>query len=561
MAEKRKLRMHPQLLMDVIKRQAGTLAKAVMEGAMNAVDAKATKLEIGLTADQLTLLDDGIGITDYQQIEDFWETFGTPHTAAEQKVFGKFRMGRGQLFAFGHNVWRTGTFRMVVDVDKRGDDWELEQKLPATTGCMIDISLYNKLLPSNIAEVGRDLRENLKYCPVKIIFNGEQITTDPATLKWPIVTDEAYIKLRDTGTLRIYNLGVKVAALDTCRFGVGGEVVSRKDLMVNFARNEVMEACPVWREIRKLVDKRSKDIVAKQPALTDGSRQMLIDSFLADDYDRDQLRSAKILADAVGRYWAPDNVQPYRYDRKLTIAPGGDRRADRLMQSRAAFVLRDTVLEQFRCADLEALKTLITTLNGVWSHFTIVPFDRLAESLTAQFDMIPESEYDVREQVVMEVLKRSQYRLLEYVYNNNDADEETDRKTRALYLGKSTCADGWTNGCDHVVINRDFVKQTGIGLKAWVAYGLLLIHELCHNESDQNVHVHGDEFLQSYHDWTSAALGPFVETCMTHFANVAKRVGLRLDREALRGQDTLAKVEQARVTVDKHLTKPVRKRR
>ena len=41
MSETRRFKPHPQLLLDVIQRQAGTLGKAVLEAVMNAVDAKA----------------------------------------------------------------------------------------------------------------------------------------------------------------------------------------------------------------------------------------------------------------------------------------------------------------------------------------------------------------------------------------------------------------------------------------------------------------------------------------------------------------------------------------
>ena len=46
MTDTRKFRMHPDLLFSVIKAQAGTLAKALMELVMNSVDAGASRIEI-----------------------------------------------------------------------------------------------------------------------------------------------------------------------------------------------------------------------------------------------------------------------------------------------------------------------------------------------------------------------------------------------------------------------------------------------------------------------------------------------------------------------------------
>lgn len=48
-SETRRFGMAPELLLDVIKRQAGTPAKAVLELVMNAVDAGATRCEVTLT--------------------------------------------------------------------------------------------------------------------------------------------------------------------------------------------------------------------------------------------------------------------------------------------------------------------------------------------------------------------------------------------------------------------------------------------------------------------------------------------------------------------------------
>lgn len=53
--------MHPKLLLDVIRRQAGTLGKAILESAMNAVDAKATRCNIKLSATTLEVSDNGLG--------------------------------------------------------------------------------------------------------------------------------------------------------------------------------------------------------------------------------------------------------------------------------------------------------------------------------------------------------------------------------------------------------------------------------------------------------------------------------------------------------------------
>ena len=193
--ETRRLGMHPNLLMDVIKRQAGTLHKAILEAVMNAIDASATEIRVDLSSTKLTVTDNGTGITDRAVIEQFWEMFGTPPQEGEQKTYGHFRMGRGQIISFGKNTWTTGPFQMVTDIEKLGLDYTLEQATTYnSTGCRIDIELYNNILPSDKAQTERELQVSVKYAPAKIYFNNELLTVDPDTVEWDHETEEAYIK-------------------------------------------------------------------------------------------------------------------------------------------------------------------------------------------------------------------------------------------------------------------------------------------------------------------------------------------------------------------------------
>src|SRR5690606_17939145 len=119
-AERRTLKMHPHLLWSVIHRQAGTIGKGILEGVMNSVDAGATRCDIILDREHFSIEDDGKGFASDQEIEDFFETFGTPHEEGDAK-YGRFRMGRGQMMAFGMNVWHTNNYKMVVDLKPQKD--------------------------------------------------------------------------------------------------------------------------------------------------------------------------------------------------------------------------------------------------------------------------------------------------------------------------------------------------------------------------------------------------------------------------------------------------------
>ena len=143
----RRFKMDEKLLFDTIQRQAGTLEKANVEGVMNSIEAGATLVIVGLDISGptaiMTITDDGKGFRDQQEIEDFFETFGKPHSENEKVIWKQFRMGRGQMFAYGKNTWRTGNFRMVVDIKEWGLNYEFEDDLPYHDGCEITIELYD----------------------------------------------------------------------------------------------------------------------------------------------------------------------------------------------------------------------------------------------------------------------------------------------------------------------------------------------------------------------------------------------------------------------------------
>ena len=190
--ETRDLAAHPKFLMDGIKRQAGTLQKANLEGVMNAIEAGSPVVRIDLIIDdngkaRLSIGDDGIGIETKEELILHFETFGTPHTESVHKIYAEFRMGRGQMFAFGKNVWRTATFMMVVDIDHKGLTYELTENLPYVKGCHIDIDLYRNPIGyshNSIANYKECIQKQVRFMEGTILFNGEQINTPASTLKW-----------------------------------------------------------------------------------------------------------------------------------------------------------------------------------------------------------------------------------------------------------------------------------------------------------------------------------------------------------------------------------------
>jgi hypothetical protein len=123
---------HENLIVQAIERQAGTVGKSVLEAVMNGIDAKASKIIVAVTEDMIVIEDDGEGFSSREQIMEVFRVFGQPHELDENGVskdarYGTFRIGRGQLFAFGINVWTSNQFEMNVDFRHRFLDFDVEE--------------------------------------------------------------------------------------------------------------------------------------------------------------------------------------------------------------------------------------------------------------------------------------------------------------------------------------------------------------------------------------------------------------------------------------------------
>lgn len=532
---------HPKLLFDIIKRQAGSLAKAIVEGVQNSVDAKATRCDITLDADTLTITDNGRGIVTKTSITKFFDTFGQPHDDSEEKIYGTFRVGRGQLFSFGANLWRTGRFKMDVDIKQRGLDYQLTDNLEPVKGCSVTINLYDALFPSQLAETERTIREWVKYAPIPVFWNGEQITVDVKSEEWDEVTPEAYVRLRPTGSLSIYNLGIHTMDVGAYRYGSGGVIVARKQLRVNFARNDVQSDCEIWKKITPLIEKMTNDQMTKKTQLTDAERQRLADKLLAGTLD--VWVDLKLFTAVNGRHYSFDQcLNSYRHNNRLTYCKIGDRIGDRLLQERAAFVFSDVTLDRFHVKTLESLVTkLMPRLEHEYQREClakkeILPFSQLSDAFDNHFELVNESDLTPNERIWQSLISASQY-----AARLNGADA-----SRKILIGDSEVAEAWTDGATFVAFSRQFLRTQELTIGSFCRVGLVLIHELCHEEPDNTNHGHSQEFYEKYHDH-SMYVGQFADACISKLPTICATEGRRLTKRTLKDKDRLARIERTAV--------------
>lgn len=547
MNTKHKFEMHANLLRKVIEQQAGTLTKAALEAVMNSADAGATECRITLDTAFMLVQDNGKGFKDENEIHQVFKVFGQPQTDA-QKLYGEFRMGRGQLFAFGRNQWKSGDF--VLKVDVRSDNNELGfelEKLPpgkVVKGCTVRVDLYEELTLTSKAKIERDLADWVKWVPMQVYLNDVLVSSDMDAAKWDHETDEAYIKLKQTGGLAVYNQGVRVMEIPGHRYGVGGEVVTKigHRLKVNFARNDVMSDCPVWKKLHPLIDTKAAERTKGKRTMNDDERLAMADRFRHDNGIKslDDLRLKLITAVTGRQYSITDFVSGWRFD-KWTVCPRGNRIGDKLMKNGLAFVLADETLERFGFTDpgnfrrwcLSEHRKVCSYDRGEPDRMKFIPFDELRAGFTDSYTMLSEDDLTPTEKVWLRLLQAEAERIK---IDGKSVYARYTGEGRRLAIGESDVANGWTDAATYVAVGREFLAKQELDVYGITRVAHLLVHEACHQEPDMADHDHDQAFYERFHD-ACRTVGDFIGNSLIYLSRALTDEGRKMTKRQLQWAD------------------------
>ena len=546
MTEQRRLSLHENMLHTIIAAQAGTLDKAILELVMNSVDAGATRVDIRLEENTACVVDDGRGFQSRKEIEDWFETFGTPHQEGDA-VYGRFRMGRGQIMAFAATQWQTRRFRMDVDIKKHGFDYTLNEVKKDMPGCHIDARLYDPLLPSEVETVSRELREMCRYVAIPVHLNGQCISQDPAQAKWSIETDDAWIQLKGTNSLKVYNLGVFVREYPAYHHGTGGIIVSKRQLEVNSARNDVLASkCPVWKRIREHLREKNTEQKSKRKTLTDDDRQFLINRFRFGEVSAREIFHTRLFCDAQGRYHHLCKLL-YQVDIPITVAPEqGSRLAEKIHMDGRAFVLAPKTLEQFGCDSIHALgnllRELMTPTGYRYPMFQTVDFGSIAKEFQQGYFIVPEKKLSPNDLAALQALGRTQ-RDFAWMLGRALGHDVAERK---IFAGASDDCQAWTDGKNFVAIEQRLLKKAQEGHSGFTYLAGLLLHEYLHADKDTDAHDHSFEFYENFERVTNHPqvnlIGNYARVAYLRYTATLKNEGRRLSRKLLKEADAEAAV-------------------
>ena len=533
MATNKRLVPHENLLYDVILRQAGTLSKAILEGVMNSVDAGGTRIDVTLSANQIVISDDGVGFKNEKEIDEWFAQFGTPHEVDEHDNsvdarYGRFRMGRGQLFAFGSNTWQTNKFKMDVDIKNKGLDFVVnEYKKDQHRGCKVTVNLYDSLAAFELLQTEKEIMKFCKYVDVDLYLNGTQINSDPTTLTWDYETDDGYIQVISSGEgntnsyragrgVDIYQQGVFVETVSQYDVGVGGVLVTKLPLKLNFARNSVMRStCPRWKRMYALLKESGVKEVRKKTNLNTSERAAMIDQLRSGELYYHNACSMRLFLDAQGKTWSSGQIKnAYGSKSRFILSPAkkllvtfskvNDRIGDKVMQENKALVLDECLLEQWECEPDEFIEDVLKQFE--YSHkynMEYQPLNKIDTNKDVSCQVIDDKDLTPRQRMVLGILNNTSWYMWRAFYRVNE-----HRGHRIIRAGKSNYARAWTDGSTYVAINIEEIKSriSTMTIGKWGELLNLLLHEFCHAEPDTESHLHDAHFFQLFHDTSESIM-------------------------------------------------------
>lgn len=571
--EKHSFEFSSAFLVHTVNSQSSTLAKAVLEGVMNSVDADASKIVIDLTNTSMVISDDGHGFRTREEVLACFKVFGFDHSE-HAREFGRFGLGRAQLWAFASTVWRTSEFIFDVDVRERGFDWYLGTSESKVDGLRIEAKFYKELTNVEMVEFRSELEKLVRYSEVPIILNGEQLSKPPSESKWTVTTDEAYLRTSEGYYLAVYNQGIFVANLNTSSVGISGTLVTRRGhaLTLNVSRNEIMRAtCPVWAKLKPKIAELASKTKAKR--LTDADRDFLAtqtaDPMNIDNFDR------PIITMANGKHLSLHDAIKHLYNTPLTVAETGNRMAESLIRDKTAVVVAQVTLARFGVENVaglvqvwrdrfEAAKHRMNyrdpRLKGAdrestaskevrhcfWlltsSARSITIFENIKDCpgyRQLQAAKINQSDLTPRQRAFlncMEQMRPLVCRAINKVTNSKQS-------TRSYILGRGEGIEAYTDGSTYIaIVDVEAEQMMKEGLSGFLRLAHLMVHEYLHDCDDSGSHAHDLEFMETFHDVVLDSSEDLFRAATSGFNAFVKEEG-KMSRKSAKQLDLVQKSE------------------
>ena len=164
---------------------------------------------------------------------------------------------------------------------------------------------------------------------------------------WTFEDHLACYRIVKADALEVYSEDVFVRHFNTWQLGVGGVVISKLPLELNFARNAAASECPVWSGIRKVIEALVIRQLAAARHLTDSQRKFLGIRFrelAACAPDPSVWKGVKLLTDPSGKHLPLSTLAHYR---RFVHIPEAGTLACAAHGRHGTFVVTDALLDRF----------------------------------------------------------------------------------------------------------------------------------------------------------------------------------------------------------------------
>jgi hypothetical protein len=371
----------------------------------------------------------------------------------------------------------------------------------------------------------QEIRDLVRYTPVRVSLNDQTITRNPATEKWDFEDEFAYYRAKEEGPVGIYNQGVLVRNDSSHVWGAGGLIVSKKAIDLNVSRTEILrKTCPVWKVIAKEFARLANAVSGQLGThrKTEARRAKSAHSLLSGDAGAGKIFSSEevitvlpgkrhiTLMDFIGKAWR-DHAGTYTVVLRDNDIPKGEGIAgQRIIQ-----VLHPQTLERFGCHNVEDFADVLARVVDHVAPLVRSWYRSLEVPQPVAFATL-KNAYNERTQIVDEkkVLDKETCRawialrwcLEHYAGACAGAERYTDGRLHyraprlQVLLGESNTNEAWTDGKKYLAINCDIVKRIKKDPLKTVSYIFSLVeHEVAH-QGDSLACGHDEAFYQRFHE-------------------------------------------------------------
>lgn len=532
MSEFLNFKMHPGLLKNIIAQQAGSLEKAFLELIMNSIDAGATRIDISMIDGVFSIKDNGKGLGSKEDIEANFQHFGTPHEEGDAE-FGRFRMGRGQIMPFAKTIWRSGHYVITTDLDDINSEnlgFELEEVPEFLNGCQVDGVVYKKIYArdkqngiSSFNKMIHTLPKMIKYSKVEVYINDNLVTTNPETVEWDKETVDAYFKFdNEAQNLSIYNKGIFVKDAHSYSYGgMGGVVVSKKALNVNFARNDIIVYdCKVMQAIDNVLQAELSRRQKNHNKMSFNERKYYAEELMFAEIPWEIIVKKKIFKTINNKYFSLFDITGSAQHKRFALVNGLTKNeAEYVLKNRLGIVFDDDILRLFDISSLEELveilnnslekynededavygiyQTVFKDLNTwITKELSILDLAAYSGMVIGAEKILSHNELNTKESIVLNTLKAKNKNLATIASKFLNVNV-TPRK---LLIGESLMASAWTDGASFIAINQKELELADYGINGFSKLYAILLHEYLHTSSSSASHPHNDEFYTAFHE-------------------------------------------------------------